>query len=148
MDISAVIQTTWAALGGVIRHTSLKQGPSERFHRSRLSRRQPGRPEAGRTSDVATRRPVQAGAPLRAATGRESRVRYVVGPARNDLGRGAVLVRPDGTVAWAGDRAPDREAFTRAVGRWSGSPAVRQSGSPKNFRHSAAGSTIGPSTSI
>ncbi|MEU9430921.1 hypothetical protein [Streptomyces sp. NPDC048252] len=58
------------------------------------------------------------------ATGRESRIRYAVGPARNDLGCGAVLVRPDGTVAWAGDRAPDREAFTRAAGRSFSGPAV------------------------
>ncbi|MDQ0774298.1 2-polyprenyl-6-methoxyphenol hydroxylase-like FAD-dependent oxidoreductase [Streptomyces aurantiacus] len=52
----------------------------------------------------------------------ESRVRYVAGPARNDLGLGAVLVRPDGTVAWAGDRTPDRDAFEQAAGRWFGDP--------------------------
>lgn len=57
-------------------------------------------------------------------TGGESRIRYVAGPARNDLGLGAVLVRPDGIVAWAGDRTPDREAFTRAAGHWFGSPAI------------------------
>ncbi|WP_416979514.1 FAD-dependent oxidoreductase [Streptomyces sp. T028] len=52
----------------------------------------------------------------------EGRMRYVAGPARNDLGLGAVLVRPDGTVAWAGDRDPDREAFEQAAGRWFGTP--------------------------
>ncbi|MEU5700426.1 FAD-dependent monooxygenase [Streptomyces aurantiacus] len=52
----------------------------------------------------------------------ENRVRYVAGPARNDLGLGAVLVRPDGTVAWAGDRTPDRDAFEQAAGRWFGHP--------------------------
>ncbi|MEU0568857.1 FAD-dependent monooxygenase [Nonomuraea sp. NPDC005983] len=54
------------------------------------------------------------------AKGWESRIRYAAGPARNDLGFGAVLIRPDGIVAWAGDRDPDREAFERAAGHWFG----------------------------
>lgn len=58
------------------------------------------------------------------AMGWESRIRYVAGPARNAFGSGAVLIRPDGIVAWAGDRAPDREAFERAAGRWFGSPEI------------------------
>ncbi|MBM4794932.1 FAD-dependent monooxygenase [Streptomyces sioyaensis] len=58
------------------------------------------------------------------ATGWESRMRYVAGPARNDLGSGAVLVRPDGVVAWAGESTPDREAFERAAGHWFGPPAI------------------------
>jgi len=48
----------------------------------------------------------------------EGRVRYAAGRARNDLGCGAVLVRPDGVVAWAGDA--DGESFGRAVHRWFG----------------------------
>ncbi len=52
----------------------------------------------------------------------KGRLRYVAGSARNDLGVGAMFIRPDGTVAWVGDRAADREAFERAAGRWLGSP--------------------------
>lgn len=57
------------------------------------------------------------------ATGWEGRIRYATGAARNDLGVGAVLVRPDGVVAWAGDRHPDSEAFEQAATRWFGAPA-------------------------
>ncbi|BCJ56081.1 FAD-dependent oxidoreductase [Actinoplanes sp. NBRC 14428] len=55
-----------------------------------------------------------------AAAGWADRVRYAAGPARNDLGRGAVLIRPDGVVAWAGERDPDPAAFARAATRWFG----------------------------
>ncbi|MEU1387317.1 MULTISPECIES: hypothetical protein [unclassified Nonomuraea] len=58
------------------------------------------------------------------ATGWESRFRYAAGPARDDLGAAAVLVRPDGVVAWAGDPVPDREGFERAASRWFGRPAI------------------------
>ncbi|GLX19546.1 FAD-dependent oxidoreductase [Streptomyces lavendulae] len=61
---------------------------------------------------------------LRASvTGREGRIRYAAGRAENDLGSGAVLVRPDGVVAWAGERHPDREGCEQAVRRWFGAPA-------------------------
>ncbi|MGW1641716.1 FAD-dependent monooxygenase [Streptomyces lavendulae] len=60
----------------------------------------------------------------RSAAGWEGRIRYAAGPARNDLGSGAVLVRPDGVVAWAGDRDPDRAAFEQAATRWFGAPAA------------------------
>lgn len=57
-------------------------------------------------------------------SGWESRIRYVGAPARNDLGLGAVLVRPDGTVAWAGEPVPDREAFEKSAGQWFGPAAA------------------------
>ncbi|MFJ3791364.1 FAD-dependent monooxygenase [Kitasatospora sp. NPDC090091] len=57
------------------------------------------------------------------AARRERRLRYAAGPARNDLGLGAVLVRPDGTVAWATtDRRPGHTEFEQTVDRWFGAP--------------------------
>jgi len=49
-----------------------------------------------------------------AATAWAGRIRYVPGPAENDLGLGGVLVRPDGVVAWAGEH----EGFASAAARW------------------------------
>ncbi|GAA2607991.1 FAD-dependent oxidoreductase [Paractinoplanes durhamensis] len=60
-----------------------------------------------------------AGRPLReSVTAWGDRIRYVAGPARDDLGYDAVLVRPDGIVAWAGGD----DAFDRSVRRWFGRP--------------------------
>ncbi|MEV5895059.1 FAD-dependent oxidoreductase [Nonomuraea fuscirosea] len=57
-----------------------------------------------------------------AATTWKSRLRYAAGPVRDDLGFGALLIRPDGVVAWADDHSPDIEAFRDAVTRWLGDP--------------------------
>ncbi|MEV8347619.1 FAD-dependent oxidoreductase [Streptomyces niveus] len=69
-----------------------------------------------------------------AARAWESRIRHVAGPARDDLGLGAVLVRPDGTVAWAADRTPSYTAtsqgFERAADRWFGGPEQTQQTQP------------------
>lgn len=46
------------------------------------------------------------------------RVQYVAGDARDCLGLSAVLVRPDGFVAWASDTAPLPEDVTRAARTW------------------------------
>ncbi|WP_407668517.1 aromatic-ring hydroxylase C-terminal domain-containing protein [Paraburkholderia dilworthii] len=52
-------------------------------------------------------------ASLRALTGRwRGRVTYVAGDVRNRLGLRAVLVRPDGFVAWASEATPDDEEIT------------------------------------
>jgi len=45
-------------------------------------------------------------------------VRYVAGDAKDRLGLSALLVRPDGFVAWASDSAPRPEEVTRAAARW------------------------------
>jgi FAD binding domain/Aromatic-ring hydroxylase, C-terminal len=58
-------------------------------------------------------------ASLKALDGRwGDRVRYVASDAKNRLGLSALLVRPDGFVAWATDTTPDPEAVTRASARW------------------------------
>jgi 2-polyprenyl-6-methoxyphenol hydroxylase-like FAD-dependent oxidoreductase len=46
------------------------------------------------------------------------RVRTVAGDAKDRLGLSAVLVRPDGFVAWASDAAPDPSDVRRAAARW------------------------------
>lgn len=46
------------------------------------------------------------------------RLRYVSGPAVDDLGLSAVLIRPDGVVAWAGSPDADDTALASAVSRW------------------------------
>jgi 2-polyprenyl-6-methoxyphenol hydroxylase-like FAD-dependent oxidoreductase len=45
-------------------------------------------------------------------------VRYVASDAKDRLGLSALLVRPDGFVAWASDTAPSPEEVTRAAARW------------------------------
>jgi hypothetical protein len=58
-------------------------------------------------------------ASLKALDGRwGERVRYVASKAKDRLGLCAVLVRPDGFVAWASDATPNPEDVTRAATRW------------------------------
>ncbi|WP_434453338.1 hypothetical protein [Lentzea sp. E54] len=56
------------------------------------------------------------------AKGWEGRVRYAAGQVRNDLGFRALLIRPDGVVAWADEDGPDRDELAQAATRWFGSP--------------------------
>ena len=46
------------------------------------------------------------------------RVRYVASDAKDRLGLTALLVRPDGFVAWASDATPNPEEVMRAAARW------------------------------
>ncbi|MFD4442204.1 FAD-dependent monooxygenase [Nocardia sp. NPDC058519] len=57
------------------------------------------------------------------AKGWAGRIRYAAGQVRNDLGFRALLIRPDGIVAWVDDAAPDRDGFARAATHWFGRPA-------------------------
>jgi hypothetical protein len=58
-------------------------------------------------------------APLQSLDGRwGDRVTYVASDAKDRLGLRAVLVRPDGFVAWATDTTPGPDDVTRAAARW------------------------------
>jgi 2-polyprenyl-6-methoxyphenol hydroxylase-like FAD-dependent oxidoreductase len=46
------------------------------------------------------------------------RVSYVASDARDRLGLSALLVRPDGVVAWASDMTPNSDDVVRAAARW------------------------------
>ncbi|MFL5009008.1 FAD-dependent monooxygenase [Rhizobium sp.] len=61
-----------------------------------------------------------AGAPLQALAGRWNGITYVAGDARDRMGLSALLVRPDGFVAWAGEAVPDIEEAAQAASRWFG----------------------------
>jgi len=61
--------------------------------------------------------------PLQALASRwRDRIMYVASDAKNRLGLSAVLVRPDGVVAWAGRAAPNHEEVAQAASRWFGEP--------------------------
>jgi 2-polyprenyl-6-methoxyphenol hydroxylase-like FAD-dependent oxidoreductase len=60
-------------------------------------------------------------APFRAlASGWKDRITYVASDAKDRLGLSAVLVRPDGVVAWASEGDSDPEEAARAALRWFG----------------------------
>ncbi|WPB58271.1 FAD-dependent monooxygenase [Xylophilus sp. GOD-11R] len=54
------------------------------------------------------------------AAGWNGRIRHVAGAARNTLGLRAVLVRPDGVVAWAAQERADEAALDKACVDWFG----------------------------
>jgi 2-polyprenyl-6-methoxyphenol hydroxylase-like FAD-dependent oxidoreductase len=62
-------------------------------------------------------------APLQApATRWGDRIAYVAGDAKDTLGLDAVLVRPDGVVAWVAESIPDPDQAAEALSLWFGRP--------------------------
>ncbi|MGF6924685.1 2-polyprenyl-6-methoxyphenol hydroxylase-like FAD-dependent oxidoreductase [Chitinophaga sp. W2I13] len=47
-----------------------------------------------------------------------NRIRYVAGKAKDQLGISAILIRPDGIVAWASDNEPDYNELQKAAAHW------------------------------
>lgn len=63
--------------------------------------------------------------PLRALVSRWSgQINYVAADAKDRLGLAALLVRPDGVVAWTSEAHPDHEEASQAATRWFGKPDV------------------------
>jgi len=68
-----------------------------------------------------------AGAPLRALAGHwGDRITYIATDAGDRLGLSAVLVRPDGVVAWAAEAGADLNGAEQAASRWFGEPKQRE----------------------
>ncbi|WP_235577841.1 FAD-dependent monooxygenase [Rhodanobacter sp. Root561] len=65
----------------------------------------------------------EAGAPLRSLASRwNRRLTYVASDVNDRLGLSAVLVRPDGFVAWVGGGCSDHDEIRQAASRWFGEP--------------------------
>lgn len=63
------------------------------------------------------------------ASGWASRITYIASDVKDRLGLSAVIVRPDGVVAWAGDTSYDCEEAVQALLRWFGEPGEVRKGS-------------------
>src|SRR3984957_867725 len=53
------------------------------------------------------------------------RIKFVSGRAKEQLGLSAVLIRPDGFIAWASDNEPDEQSIRQAASLWFGSCATK-----------------------
>ncbi|RFM29037.1 FAD-dependent oxidoreductase [Deminuibacter soli] len=47
-----------------------------------------------------------------------SQLKYISGKAKDQLGLSALLIRPDGFIAWATDTEPDEQSLREAASRW------------------------------
>ena len=77
-----------------------------------------------------------ADAPLQAvAAGWADRIVYARTDAEDCLGLTAVLVRPDGVVAWVAETTPDSDEVAQLAARWFGTPDQGAVGQYANVRH-------------
>jgi hypothetical protein len=53
------------------------------------------------------------------------RIKYVSGRAKEQLGLSAVLIRPDGFIAWACDDKPNLDSVAQAASRWFDEPTIK-----------------------
>ncbi|CCE10542.1 Monooxygenase FAD-binding [Bradyrhizobium sp. STM 3843] len=66
----------------------------------------------------------EAHAPLETLAGRwGDRITYVGSDAKERLGLSALLLRPDGIVAWVGEGTPNLQEAAQAASRWFGEPS-------------------------
>ncbi|GES52743.1 FAD-dependent oxidoreductase [Rhizobium sp. NBRC 114257] len=71
------------------------------------------------------------------------RIAYVASDARDRFGLSALLVRPDGVVAWVCEAEPDMDAAAEAALRWFGEPG-RIGGSQRNLASAVLDSATKP----
>jgi len=53
------------------------------------------------------------------------RIKYVSGRAKEQLGLSAVLIRPDGFIAWTCEGKPNLDSAAQAASRWFGEPTTK-----------------------
>jgi hypothetical protein len=54
------------------------------------------------------------------------RMKYVSGPAKEQFGLSALLIRPDGFIAWASDSEPDGQSIRQAAALWFVSSCTKE----------------------
>jgi hypothetical protein len=54
-------------------------------------------------------------------------LKYVSGHAKEQLGLRALLIRPDGFIAWASDSEPSGPSIRQAADRWFRSSSMKES---------------------
>jgi 2-polyprenyl-6-methoxyphenol hydroxylase-like FAD-dependent oxidoreductase len=70
------------------------------------------------------------------------RIKFVSGHAKEQLGLGTVLIRPDGFIAWASDNEPDEQSIRQAISLWFGSYATKGTQSCVRGRPSSVPASI------